>query len=116
MFEWAMATTGEIAIARTMAIQSLVAARVVYLLSISQQGISFARFITQKTKVVTHAPILMAGIIAALFLQVLFSQWSVMNSLFQTSPLTWGQWLICLIPMIPMIPLAVVSNWIDPPS
>jgi len=116
MFEWAMAMTGEIAIARTMAIQSLVAARVVYLLSISQQGISLARFIAQKTKSVTHAPILTSGIVAAIALQILFSQWSVMNNLFQTAPLTWGQWLVCLIPMIPMIPLAVLSNWIDPPS
>ncbi|MEM9949158.1 MAG: cation-transporting P-type ATPase [Cyanobacteria bacterium P01_D01_bin.36] len=116
MFEWAMAATGEIAIARTMAIQSLVAARVVYLLSISQQGISLARFLAGKTRTVTHAPILIGGIIAAAILQILFSQWGVMNTLFETAPLTWQQWLICLLPMIPMIPLAALSNWIDPQS
>ncbi|MEL7511014.1 MAG: cation transporting ATPase C-terminal domain-containing protein, partial [Cyanobacteria bacterium J06554_3] len=103
-------------IARTMAIQSLVAARVVYLLSISQLGLSLARFVTRKTQNVTPAPILVAGIIAAILLQVLFSQWGLMNSLFQTAPLTWQQWLICLMPMIPMIPVAVFSNLIDPPA
>ncbi|MEL6879623.1 MAG: cation-transporting P-type ATPase [Cyanobacteria bacterium J06607_10] len=116
MFEWAMAATADIAIARTMAIQSLVAARVVYLLSISQLGLSLARFVTRKTQNVTPAPILVAGIIAAILLQVLFSQWGLMNSLFQTAPLTWQQWLICLMPMIPMIPVAVFSNLIDPPA
>ena len=116
MFEWAMATTGEIAIARTMAIQALVAARIVYLLSISQLGISFARFITRQTQAIIQAPILLLGIVAAVFLQVVFSQWNVMNSLFQTAPLTWGQGLVCLLHMVPMIPLAALANKIDPPS
>lgn len=116
MFEWAMADTADIAIARTMAIQALVAARVVYLLSISQLGLSLARFITRKTQNVTPAPILVVGIIAAILLQVLFSQWGLMNSLFQTAPLSWKQWLICFIPIIPMIPVAVFSNLIDPPA
>lgn len=39
-----------------------------------------------------------------------------MNLLFETAPLTWNQWLICLLPMIPMIPTALLVNRIDPPQ
>jgi len=38
----------------------------------------------------------------------------VMNTLFETAPLTWNQWLICLLPMLPMIPMAIFVNRIDP--
>ncbi|MEO0457236.1 MAG: cation-transporting P-type ATPase [Cyanobacteria bacterium P01_A01_bin.114] len=114
IFEWAKATTGDIAIARTMAIQALVAARIVYLLSISQLGKSLFSYIGRKSTAVTHAPILIVGIVGAVVLQIVFSQWSVMNTLFETAPLTWGQWLICLLPMIPMVPVAILSNLIDP--
>ncbi|MEM8614771.1 MAG: cation transporting ATPase C-terminal domain-containing protein, partial [Cyanobacteria bacterium P01_H01_bin.105] len=114
MFEWAKATTGDIAIARTMAIQALVAARIIYLLSISQLGGSLLSYIGRKSAKVTNTPILMIGIGAAVLLQLVFSQWSVMNILFETAPLTWRQGLICLLPMIPMIPVAILSNVIDP--
>ncbi|MEO0646617.1 MAG: cation transporting ATPase C-terminal domain-containing protein, partial [Cyanobacteria bacterium J06650_10] len=114
MFEWAQMTTGDIAIARTMAIQSLVAARIIYLLSISQLGISFAKCLVGQSKTVARAPFLIVGMIAAVMLQVLFSQWGVMNLLFNTAPLSVNQWLICLIPMVPMVPLAIFSNLIDP--
>ncbi|MGD1896751.1 MAG: cation-transporting P-type ATPase [Phormidesmis sp.] len=114
MFEWAKATTGSLDIARTMAIQALVAARIVYLLSISQLGVSLVNVVTRKTRAVTIAPILLLGIVGAIALQILFSQWGVMNILFETAPLSWQQWLVCLLPMIPMIPVAIFSNWIDP--
>ncbi len=114
MFEWAKATTGSLDIARTMAIQALVAARIVYLLSISQLGVSLVNVVTRKTRAVTNAPILLLGIVGAIALQILFSQWGVMNILFETAPLSWQQWLVCLLPMIPMIPVAIFSNWIDP--
>lgn len=114
IFEWAKFTTGNVAVARTMAIQSLVAARIVYLLSISQLGISLLSFVRGKCKSITNAPILLLGIGGAVALQVVFSQWSLMNILFETAPLTWQQWLICLLPMLPMIPLAMVANVIDP--
>jgi magnesium-transporting ATPase (P-type) len=116
MFEWAKATTGDVAIARTMAIQALVAARIIYLLSISQLGISLFHYLSRKATSITHAPILLGGILAAVVLQVVFSQWGVMNVLFETAPLTWNQWLICLLPMIPMVPWAMVANRIDPPQ
>ncbi len=115
IFEWAKSTTGDIAVARTMAIQALVAARIIYLLSISQLGISLAYFISRRSTSITNAPILIVGIIAAAILQIIFSQWNVMNLLFETAPLTLNQWLICLLPMLPMIPLAIFVNFIDKP-
>lgn len=116
MFEWAKATTGDVAVARTMAIQALVAARIIYLLSISQLGISAFQYLSRKSASITTAPILVVGIVAAVALQVVFSQWGLMNTLFETAPLTWNQWLICLLPMIPMIPWAILANRIDPPQ
>lgn len=114
IFEWAESTTGDIAVARTMAIQSLVAARIVYLLSISQLGMSLVSYMRRKSTSITNAPILIVGIIAAIILQIVFSQWGVMNTLFATAPLTLNQWLICLLPMLPMLPLAIFANRIDP--
>ncbi len=115
IFEWAKSTTGDIAVARTMAIQALVAARIIYLLSLSQLGISLAYFISRRSTSITNAPILIVGIVAAAILQIIFSQWNVMNLLFETAPLTLNQWLICLLPMLPMIPLAIFVNFIDQP-
>lgn len=63
---------------------------------------------------IAKAPILIVGIIAAGILQIVFSQLGVMNTLFETAPLTFNQWLICLLPMLPMIPMAVVAHLIDP--
>ncbi|MEL6319129.1 MAG: cation-transporting P-type ATPase [Cyanobacteria bacterium J06626_14] len=114
LFEWAEATTGDIAVARTMAIQALVAARIVYLLSISQLGQSLLSSIRRRSDPVTNAPFLLLGIGGAIALQVLFSQWSVMNTLFETAPLTLNQWLICLLPMLPMVPFALWVNRVDP--
>ena len=114
IFEWAKFTTGNVAVARTMAIQSLVAARIVYLLSISQLGVSLLSFVRGQCKTITNAPMLLLGIGGAIALQIVFSQWSLMNILFETAPLTWQQWLICLLPMVPMVPLAMVANLVDP--
>ncbi|MGP1384852.1 MAG: cation-transporting P-type ATPase [Thainema sp.] len=114
MFEWAKATTGDIAVARTMAIQALVAARIIYLLSISQLGVSILHFLSRRTASIPNVPILISGILGAVVLQVIFSQWGVMNTLFETAPLTWNQGLICLLPMLPMVPFAVLVNRIDP--
>ena len=114
MFEWAKSTTGDVTVARTMAIQALVAARVIYLLSISQLGRSFLLYLRGKTKEITNAPFLIVGIVAAIALQIVFSQWGLMNHLFETAPLTFTQGLICLIPMVPMIPLAILANRLDP--
>ena len=96
-----------------MAIQALVAARIIYLLSISQLGISLLNYITGKSSSITNAPILIVGIIGAVVLQIVFSQVNLMNLLFETAPLNLNQWLICLIPMVPMLPLAIFVNSLD---
>ncbi|MEL6776788.1 MAG: HAD-IC family P-type ATPase, partial [Cyanobacteria bacterium J06597_16] len=114
VFEWALSATGEIAVARTMAIQALVAARIVYLLSISQLGMSLVGLMRGRSGAIANAPMVMVGIVCAIALQVLFSQWGVMNRLFDTSPLTGSQWLVCLIPMALMVPLAMFANRLDP--
>ena len=54
------------------------------------------------------------GIVTAAILQIIFSQWGVMNTLFETAPLSFNQGLICLLPMIPMIPMALLAHLIDP--
>ncbi|MGB5714082.1 MAG: HAD-IC family P-type ATPase, partial [Waterburya sp.] len=114
MFEWAKSNTGDVTVARTMAIQSLVAARIIYLLSISQLGTSIANYLRGRTTAIIKAPILIVGIVAAAVLQIVFSQWGVMNTLFETAPLNLNQWLICLLPMVPMIPMAALTHLIDP--
>ena len=115
IFEWAKATTGDVAVARTMAIQALVAARIVYLLSISQLGLSLFDCLRRRATSIANAPILILGIVGAMLLQVIFSQWPLMNILFGTAPLTGNQWLICLLPMVLMVPMATLANLIDPP-
>ncbi|HHP7230780.1 MAG TPA: hypothetical protein ACFCUY_07980, partial [Xenococcaceae cyanobacterium] len=45
---------------------------------------------------------------------IIFSQWGIMNTLFETAPLSLNQWLICLLPMLPMIPLAFLAHFLDP--
>ncbi len=116
IFEWAKSTTGDVTVARTMAIQALVAARIIYLLSISQLGISLAACLRRKKISIVNAPILIIGIVAAVILQIIFSQWGVMNVLFETAPLTLNQWFVCLLPMLPMIPMAILAYFIDPPQ
>jgi cation-transporting ATPase F len=116
IFEWAKAATGDVAVARTMAIQALVAARIIYLLSISQLGISLIDYLRRKSVTISNAPFLLAGIVGAVALQVVFSQWPLMNTLFETAPLTWGQGLICLLPMVPMVPYALWVNTLDSPN
>jgi magnesium-transporting ATPase (P-type) len=116
MFEWAKSTTGDVAVARTMAIQSLVAARIIYLISISQLGISLANYLRRRTNAIVQAPILIIGIVTAAILQIIFSQWDVMNTLFETAPLTFNQGFICLLPMLLMIPMASLAHLIDPPQ
>jgi cation-transporting P-type ATPase F len=113
IFEWIESTTGNLPLARTMAIQALVFARIVYLLSISQVGDNLINhFSNRETRKNTLAIFL--GIGSAVILQIIFSQWGVMNTLFKTAPLDLTQWLICLIPTIPMIPTALLANYLDP--
>ncbi|MBD2080210.1 cation-transporting P-type ATPase [Leptolyngbya sp. FACHB-17] len=114
MFEWVKQSTGNLPLARTMAIQALVAARIVYLLSISQLGTALINKLRGRTTIAfKQTRALLYGIAGSIVLQILFSQWSVMNTLFETAPLSLNQWLICLLPALPMIPTAWFANRID---
>ncbi|AFY89646.1 cation-transporting P-type ATPase [Chroococcidiopsis thermalis] len=115
-FEGVRRNTGDVTLARTMAIQALVAARIVYLLSISHLGKAIALKIRGRKVSISGTKAIALGILAAVLLQIVFSQWSVMNNLFATAPLNLDRWLICLLPALPMIPLAILVNWIDRPE
>ncbi len=114
MFEWANADTNNIAIARTMAIQALVAGRIFYLLSISQLGTSLVDKLRGRVDRIASAPAIGVGIVGTILLQIIFSQWSVMNALFATAPLSLEQWLICFAAGLPMILVTAFVNRFDP--
>ncbi|OKH24117.1 carbonate dehydratase [Hydrococcus rivularis NIES-593] len=114
VFEWIEATTGNIALARTMAIQALVSGRIFYLLSISQLGTTIFNRIRGRNERITDAWAIIIGIVGAIMLQVIFSQWNLMNELFSTAPLNLDRWLICLLLGLPMILVAAWVNRFDP--
>ncbi|WP_448605009.1 cation-transporting P-type ATPase [Thermoleptolyngbya sp.] len=116
VFEWINQTTGNIALARTMAIQALVAGRIFYLLSISELGLGLIDRLRGRAQQIPSAPAILAGIAGAIALQVLFSQWSVMNRLFATAPLSLEQWGICLLIGVPMVGVAAIANRLHPPE
>ncbi len=116
MFEWMRRTTGDIDLARTMAIQALVAGRIIYLLSISYLGTALVLALRRRAALFNDAIAIGLGLISTVVLQIVFSQWSVMNTLFETAPLTLNQWLICLAAGLPMLPLVVIANRFDPPN
>lgn len=111
LFEWIQQTTGNTSLARTMAVNALVAAETFYLLSISQ----FVPAVTNrrnKTKPIGYAPAI--GIICVVILQVVFTQWSLMNQLFDTVPLTFVQGLICVGAGLPIIFVALLLKRFAP--
>jgi Ca2+-transporting ATPase len=114
VFEWIRQTTGNIDLARTMAIQALVAGRVFYLLSISHLGRAFLGKLRGKGGKISDASAIIIGIVSTIFLQIIFSQWSLMNTLFNTAPLNLNQWLICFLIGSPMVVVSVLVNLFDP--
>ncbi len=116
VFEWTRQTTGNIDLARTMAIQALVAGRIFYLLSISQLLPSVVAKLKNQTQSISSAPAIAAGIVGAVILQIIFSQSSFINNIFSTAPLNLNQWLICLGAGLPMIAIASSVNRFDPPN
>ncbi|MDZ8133901.1 MAG: HAD-IC family P-type ATPase [Nostoc sp. DedQUE04] len=112
VFQWILQTTGNEALARTMAINGLVAAEVFYLLSITQFLPSLVVRIQGKRTPVAYAPAI--GIVAVVILQCLFSQWSMMNQVFDTTPLTFIQALICMGVGLPVVFIALILQRFDP--
>lgn len=112
MFEWMMMRTGEEALARTMAVQTLVAAEIFYLLCISRLLPSLWAKVCRKPELLAYAPAL--GIACVVALQVLFSQVSVFNQLFGTTPLSLIQWLLCFGSGLPVFVFALLLRWWQP--
>ena len=122
LFEYIEGTTGNIALARTMAIQALVMGRVIYLLSLSQALPTLVGVLTQSRgksglqlyESLTDITAMVLGLLATLVSQILFSQWDVLNVVFETAPLTWSQWGLCILLGLPMIFVAAIANRLDP--
>lgn len=114
VFEWIQQTTGNINLARTMAIQALVAGRIFYLLSISQLGSAVIASIRGIRHRINDTSAIVIGIACTVILQIIFSQWNLMNSLFSTAPLNLNQWLICLFIGLPMVIVSALVNRFDP--
>ncbi len=112
IFELIVNSTMNESLARTMAVQTLVAAEIFYLLSISRFIPSLWRNLRHKSQSIAYAPSI--GIVCVLVLQILFSQWQVMNLLFDTVPLTLNQSLICLGMGLPALILGSILNRFEP--
>ena len=112
VFEWTLDSTNNESLARTMAVQALVAAEIFYLLSISQFIPSLWLKLRHKSPSIAYAPTI--GIACVFWLQVLFSQWPVMNLLFDTVSLTLSQSLICLGAGLPAAILGSILRRFDP--
>lgn len=110
IFEGVMRTTGNLSLARTMAVHSLVSAETFYLLSISQLVPSvFVRlrdYLTTQAKGKHLQPIAYVpaiGIGCAVIFQILFSQLTLLNPILNTQPLNLTQALIAIAAGIPVI-------------
>lgn len=111
-FIWIRQTTDNIDLARTMVVDTLIAAETFYLLSISQFIPSVFARLRGKTESIAYAPAI--GIICIVILQTLFSQWSLMNQLFQTVPLTVAQEAISIGASLPIIIIVLLLERFDP--
>ncbi len=116
VFEYFRQTTGNLPLARTMAINSLIAGRIFYLLSISQLVPNIIAKLDGTMKETVDVPAIGFGIIGAIILQIIFAQVPFINAVFETAPLSFNQWFLCLAVGSPMIVWAAVVNKFDPPN
>jgi cation-transporting P-type ATPase F len=112
VFEWAIQTTGNLTLARTMAVHALVAAEVFYLLSISQFVPSLFARLKNRSQPIAYVPAI--GIACALIFQVIFSQLAIINPILNTQPLELMQALICIGAGIPVIVPALLFDRFAP--
>ncbi|MBW4624127.1 MAG: HAD-IC family P-type ATPase [Brasilonema octagenarum HA4186-MV1] len=116
VFEYIRQTTGDINLARTMAINALIAGRIFYLLSLSQLVPNLIAKMDGTIKENVDIPAIGFGIIGAIILQLCFSYVPLINEFFFTVPLRFDQWLFCFAVGLPMIPWAAFVNRFDPPN
>ncbi len=101
-------------LARTMAIQGLVLAHLVYLASISQLRRGLLALPRRGWRALTQAPAVLWGIAGTVAVQWIFSQTSAMNRFFGTAPLGPRELLVCALPMLLMLPVAWLGERLDP--
>jgi Ca2+-transporting ATPase len=111
-FTWIRKTTGNIDLARTMVVDTLIAAETFYLLSISQFIPSVFAKLRNKSQTIAYAPAI--GVSAIVILQTLFSQWSLMNQLFQTVPVTFAQEAVSIGASLSIIIIVLLLECFDP--
>ncbi|PAX60777.1 cation-transporting P-type ATPase [Brunnivagina elsteri] len=116
VFEYIRVSTGNIALARTMAINALIAGRIFYMLSISQLIPNLIAKLDGTIEENVDVPAIGFGIIGAILLQIVFAHVPLINQVFETAPLSFQQWLFCLGVGSPMIIWAAFVNKIDPPN
>ncbi len=116
VFEYIRQTTGNINLARTMAINSLIAGRIFYLLSISQLIPNLIAKMDGTIQENVDVPAIGFGIMGAILLQIVFAHVPLINNVFETAPLSLNQWLFCLAVGSPMIIWSAVVNRFDPPN
>jgi magnesium-transporting ATPase (P-type) len=114
LFLWAETTTDDLALARTMAVQGLVCAHLVYLLSISHWHARLPLLHRLGWRAIGDAPAVPLGITATLIVQTVFSQSAWMNTFFGTHPLKLMQLIVCLLPSALMLPVAHLAHRVDP--
>ncbi|WP_373536207.1 cation-translocating P-type ATPase [Microcoleus sp.] len=101
IFEWVSQTTGNVNLARTMAVHTLVAAETFYLLSISQFVPSLFAYLQDRTQEIAYIPAI--GVACVFVSQIFFSQVSIINPLFNTQPLSAIEALIAIGAGLPVI-------------
>jgi cation-transporting P-type ATPase F len=106
LFLWVRDHGGSLSLARTMAIQGLVLAHLVYLVCISQLGADLRHW--------RRVPAVVVAVVATVLIQLLFSQAPWMNGFFATAPLDLRQWGLCSLGMGPMLPVALLVERLDP--
>ncbi|MFH7029155.1 MAG: cation-translocating P-type ATPase [Heteroscytonema crispum UTEX LB 1556] len=116
VFEYIRQTTGDLNLARTMAINSLIVGRIFYLLSISQLVPNLIAKMDGTIQENVDIPAIGFGILGAIALQFVFSYVPLINDVFSTAPLSFQQWLFCLGVGSPMIVWSAIVNKIDPPN
>jgi Ca2+-transporting ATPase len=113
MFFWAESQSGDRAVARTMAVQTLVLSRVAYLISLSEVAQHLPWHWGRLATALWRSPPLVLGLASALLLQVLISQWEPKNGFFGTEPLSLQQWWQCSLAFLWMIPVAHVADRLE---
>lgn len=105
---------GDLAMARTMAVQGLVMVHLVYLMLISHWRGMVRDLVTHPLNTVLRSPAVPLGIVVTVLLQVLFSQNAWLNGVLGTHPLNLQSLGLCALPMVLMVPVALMAEQLDP--